>query len=548
MPPKNDDESEKSEDEEILNIEFIESEGERSAVFKTPPTVFVMADKIHGGFAAQHLIRIQTLAFCKRFGYVYVHNPVSAKDYLKYETEKIINTHEEVKGWLDLWQYILNYNETAPIIKDIDYEIMIDLTKEERDLKTHEFGSGEYNDNTYQSYMEIVNYRKQYPKDRIIFVVNELPDMSYYSKEYMERFVKDLKESYDKTPGPSLYYNIEQFKTYTYHHDYNVVFHKRHKGKYKVNNDPTYKDIYVTTNEEIIRYIKGLNVILKRTLARHKEMYGPDVKQRNLRFWIFTDGEEEDFHQFKFHPKYNTLALIPDTDIVINIIPQIDSMKLFHHLVSADMLIMERCSFSYLAGLMCGGIVYYNFPYKYNKLQHWKDITMIEDEYESILEQKRRQVMNDDGTPNIAAISYVIEKAMKEGTAQVETTGTDSNGNPLSQEQINEIIKNTLESTKDATINVNGTPVSIPLPSPAQMQGQNKSLSIQEPVKEEKKTKPKSKPKLVKSTSKPNSKTTKPKNKLKSVKPKPKPKLSEIIEEEVINKPKKRGRLKKTND
>ncbi len=349
MPPKKETESENSDDEEILNIEFIESDHERSAVFNIQPTVFVVTESVHGDFAAQHLARIQTLAFCKRFGYVYVHNPITAKEYLRYERKKIINTKEEVKGWLDLWQYVLNYNETAPILKDIDYEIMIDLTKKKRELKTHEYGCGEYNDDTYQAYIDICGYKKKYPKDRIVFKVNEVPDLSNYSKEFMIRLTGDLKDSYDRTPGPSLCYNIEEHKTYTYHHDYNVVFHKKHTGDHKVSDNPTYKDIYVTTNEDMIRYIKGLNVILKRTLSKHKELYGQDAKQRSLKFWIFTDGVEEDFPQLKFHPKYKTLALIPETDIVINVISQLDSVKLFHHLVSADMLIMERDDFSYIA-------------------------------------------------------------------------------------------------------------------------------------------------------------------------------------------------------
>ncbi len=179
---------------------------------------------------------------------------------------------------------------------------------------------------------------------------------------------------------------------------------------------------------------------------------------------------------------------------------------------------------------------------------------MIEDEYEFILEQRRRQVMNDDGTPNVEAIAYVIQQAMKDGTAQVQTTGTDSNGNPLSQDKINEIIKNTVQSTEGATINVNGQPINIPLPSPAQLQSQsrnqsNNPLPIQNtplpsiptsspPVRTPRKRTTRRESEIIKTPTTPKVRRSRS-NKAKS---------SEIIEEEVVNKPKRRGRPRKTKE
>lgn len=539
-----------------INIEFIESEeGERSATYKQPPTIFIAVDNVIGGFATQHITRIAGLAFCKRFGFVYVNTQMSVDTYLKYEHDKITSTNKEIKGWLNLWDYILNYNEGSVNETDIDYEIKIDLTKENPyDFRKYDYDSDEYSKYAFDTLNQIYLCRKRYPKDRILFVINDPPELICYSQDFLSRFQSDLKDSYGKTPGPSLFYDVDEYNGYKFNTEFNVAIHKRHIGKYKKEHPDK------NANIEMINRIVGLDAILKKTLARYKEIHGTEIPQKKIRFWIFTDGLKKDYPEFKFHPKKDILGLIPGTEIIVTFVPFVDSMKTFHHLVSAEVLMMEKCSFSYLAGLFANNLVYYNAPFKYPKLHDWKELSMIDDEYGSMLENKKRQVMNDDGTPNMEAISYVIEQALKSGDAQIETTGTDSNGNPLTQEQIADIIKNTMNTNDSAKINVNGQPLQMVMPQLSQQKQQStdesESLSYtidsdsdSDSEQQERKT---TKPTTKNTKARPAVKSTAKNDKDKTPSKKPRKTNSKGSKDNkvelVAEKPKKRGRPRKNKD
>jgi hypothetical protein len=89
--------------------------------------------------------------------------------------------------------------------------------------------------------------------------------------------------------------------------------------------------------------------------------------------YIYSQGEEKDFLEFK---ELNaTLCLNKD------------EFKTFDHLVNADILVMAKSSFSYVAGLLNKGIVFYE-PFWHKPLPSWINITYGRKQIESMLNKE----------------------------------------------------------------------------------------------------------------------------------------------------------------
>jgi hypothetical protein len=95
--------------------------------------------------------------------------------------------------------------------------------------------------------------------------------------------------------------------------------------------------------------IDRLNVITK-TLDKENKVY-----QVN----IFSEGKVSDFNEFS---KYSTTFFLEE-----------DEFKTFHSLVKADILLMAKSSFSYLAALLNEGIIFYE-PFWHRPLCNWLNI------------------------------------------------------------------------------------------------------------------------------------------------------------------------------
>jgi hypothetical protein len=84
----------------------------------------------------------------------------------------------------------------------------------------------------------------------------------------------------------------------------------------------------------------------------------------NQRFLIFTEINNENRWEFNLFLKANS-------NLDIKIMADLDVLTTFEHLCKADILVMSKSSFSYLAGLYNTGTVYYT-DFHHSKLARWK--------------------------------------------------------------------------------------------------------------------------------------------------------------------------------
>ena len=112
---------------------------------------------------------------------------------------------------------------------------------------------------------------------------------------------------------------------------FNVALHKRKshrvKSRYQKYGELDYKDIFLKNNNK--------------------------YNKKNIKFWIFSDGCKEDFNNFNFMDNLN--ASLSINNIKINNITfcfNKNSLESFKLLTSADILILDKSSFGFCAGLL----------------------------------------------------------------------------------------------------------------------------------------------------------------------------------------------------
>lgn len=79
----------------------------------------------------------------------------------------------------------------------------------------------------------------------------------------------------------------------------------------------------------------------------------------SAKFFIYSEGKEEQFARFKLN----------DVELHLNE----DIKDTFHALVTADILVTSKSTFSYTAALLSDGVIFYT-PYGNPKLSHWIEL------------------------------------------------------------------------------------------------------------------------------------------------------------------------------
>jgi hypothetical protein len=128
-----------------------------------------------------------------------------------------------------------------------------------------------------------------------------------------------------------------------------------------------------STNRNSFRY--SSNISIKKNLVKILEFYN----RQDIRFKlsIYSEGEEKDFVEFK---ELNPIFCLNENEFIT-----------FDKLVNADILVTAKSSFSYVAGLLNKGIVFYE-PFWHKPLPSWIHITASKEQIASILTKE----MNKD--------------------------------------------------------------------------------------------------------------------------------------------------------
>ncbi len=112
-----------------------------------------------------------------------------------------------------------------------------------------------------------------------------------------------------------------------------------------------------------------------KTLAERVDLITSVLENKKLRFQlnIFSEGNSSDFEEFS---KYKPVFFLNE-----------DEFKTFHSLVKADILVMAKSSFSYVAALLNEGIVIYE-RFWHKPLKSWVQANVDSDYFKARFEAK----------------------------------------------------------------------------------------------------------------------------------------------------------------
>jgi hypothetical protein len=120
-----------------------------------------------------------------------------------------------------------------------------------------------------------------------------------------------------------------------------IAIHIRRGDVSKINNNSRYISIET--------YIKIINTLNK--------------KYKNSIIYILTEINKDNYNEFDILKTYKNIILLANYNII----------KTLDILITADILIISKSSFSYLAALYNPNIIYY-FNFWHSKLSHWNNV------------------------------------------------------------------------------------------------------------------------------------------------------------------------------
>ena len=310
--------------------------------------VFITACGKKDGFGSQTLSKILALLFCRKHGFTYVHTPLRFLDAKEQDISgtKAYNNNQGPQ-WVKSFENLLNigHNEINIDNKN-NYDIIIDLTDV---IKTKQINmNNNYLWHDFDPFPLIQNYMKNI-KSRTLFKIKEFPKIDIYDNALVNSVLNELIGKYKKN------LNVKNLEL-EINNKFNIVIHKRHTRGNRLKRDTNLNHINnrVTLNNYYIEIIKKL-----------RKQY----ENKDIEFWIYSDGNKSDFKEFEFI--YENQAIINSDDpIKINFMLQTDSRKALNHFINADVLVLDKSSFGYVAGLYNENTVIYN-PYWDKKCHRW---------------------------------------------------------------------------------------------------------------------------------------------------------------------------------
>lgn len=312
------------------------------------------------GFGSQSLSKILAFLFCKYNNYTYIHSPLNDIE-VKHKNiiqDKIGYQHYlngKSKLWNNLWDNMLNisndfiYNHTFDMIVDITNVSKTGQISIKNNYLWHDF-----NPNNIIKKYKIEKYKNK----KILFKIKEFPKIDKYDNLFCEKNINILRNQFNYNFLENLLFEKNSF---------NIVVHKRMTGPYKFNKNVDFNNpnCRVTLNEHFISLFNKLYI-------KHKN--------NNPKFWIFSDGDINDFNELEIINNRDNHLNNTDTkvckiknntnDFNINLLLQYNSHSTFQHFVLADVLILDKSSFGYVAGIYNKNTVIYN-PYWDKKKFDW---------------------------------------------------------------------------------------------------------------------------------------------------------------------------------
>lgn len=278
--------------------------------------IYITASGKKDGFGSQYLSKILALMFCDHYNFKYVHTKLYDLDFKQQDKlgENFYKFNKK-QTWLDYWEKIFNLEKLYPILNEKDYDFIFDLT----DVIKNNFitMNDDYLYHNFNPYEKIIDISKKYKQNqKLLFIIKEFPKMNFYQINNQNNIINKLRVNYInniKLPEDS----------------FNVALHKRKshrvKSRYQKYGELDYQTIF-------------------------KKLYN---KYKNIKFWIFSDGSKEDFNNFNFVDDLNATLSISNTKINnITFCFNKNSLESFKLLTSADILILDKSSFGFCAGLL----------------------------------------------------------------------------------------------------------------------------------------------------------------------------------------------------
>ena len=303
------------------------------------------------GVGSQLLSKILAMIYCQEHKFKYIHSPFKIFDY-KDQDKTAEHYYKKGKGmeWVNKWEHFLNIGNGCLKETYINFDIIIDITKIS---KTGQIGKHDnYLWHDFNPLKNINDNIQKHSNKKILFIIKEFPKINFYKKENIDLILKKINYNYTLTPSPPMLFNKETF---------NIVIHKRHTRGNKLKKDSNLadKNSRITLNTFYIDIIKKLY-----------EMY----LDKNIQFWIFSDGEKNDFLEFKFISNNESLLEYKNINISIKMMLKTNSIETFHHFAKSDILIMDKSSFSYCGALFNKNKIIYT---DYWDKPHYKWINSI---------------------------------------------------------------------------------------------------------------------------------------------------------------------------
>ena len=305
--------------------------------------IYITACGKKDGVGSQILSKILAIMFCKKNNFTYVHTPLQILDYKNQDPfgEKSYKTgigNEYVKSW----ENFFNISSTFKLKNDYIYDQEISF------LRVSKTGQISMNDNYLWHDFDPLKSINNSSNKNVLYLVKEFPKINFYESKLCEEVLDKLKENYWKTKKPKLLFNKAKF---------NIVFHKRHTGPYTLKKNTNFKDLNcrVTLNSYYIDLLLKLNDKYK--------------NKKDIQFWIFSDGDKSYFPEYEFIQE-NIAYIKNHPSIKINMMLRSHPQETFHHFVNANVLVLDKSSFGYVAGLYNPNTVIYN-PYWDKQYSKW---------------------------------------------------------------------------------------------------------------------------------------------------------------------------------
>lgn len=350
-------------------------------------TIYITATGKNDGVGSQTLSKILAMIYARHNNYTYVHSPYQIIDVREQDKFGLqAQNNGKMKDWVRKWEEFFDLGYQEMDINQLKINGKIDLIIDLTDvLKTGQITMKDhYLWHNFNPTSIIKQSISTNPNKNILFLIKEFPKIDTYPDSLVRGVINDLHKKYQIYKKPDLLYfktlenkdqEIINNLTNDLKNELNIVIHKRHTriGKYVPGMDLNAKNCRITLNTFYLNIIEKINETFNNQKKNNLNKY------RNINFIIFTDGNKDYFPELNFNNSENIVKYKTST---IRIMMRTNSMETLHYFTNADILIMDKSSFSFIGAIYNKNKIITN-PYWDKSLSNWIDINNID--YDKLL-------------------------------------------------------------------------------------------------------------------------------------------------------------------